>query len=1042
MSNGFSRWLREFSPHTAPVLPGGTYRSGLNKATMLLILTVPLFFLSPAYATPPPVDTDGDGIADAHDEAPNDPQAPGVGIPAVYLQDSDNENNAHTGSADKDIGKGIQKSDSNHPIELNIYVDKAKPFTSAYLSVFINDVDFDFDKGEWDEIFLNGHSLGLAMGENDLDYSTLFLIPDPSWVQLGDNLVEVYVDQNPKSNINWAATLERAELVVDPAPQDAFVRTLTTSKPGYDYNTQVTVSLEVDTKLASQDVVIEGILRDAKGSVIHFDNNSSAKKWHLTGTNDEPYQWNISLPSSGNDGVWAVTITVYDKQTYLFQDMKTVTFNVPDRGSIPPVVKGIKPSVSAIGKSSPITISGTNFVSGATTCTIGGLPVINLKVVNNTTISGNSDSSLKGDVQHDVICTTDGGTSTLGEAFKVILSTTKSSTSSFTLNWTDFVGASGYLIMCNVANIFTAPVDGTAQTDDTDCSDGGGKNIAQGVGTYTWTGLNPSTPYFFRIYPYSNSGTNIAYKIDGAMSVASKSVKIMSSATVSGPGNTLTNAARKDIKLGLYHSCLLTTAGGVKCWGMNNFGQLGNGSTTDRHQPVAVSGLSHGVSAVALGGAHSCALTTTGGVKCWGQNNFGQLGDGSTTNRHHPVVVSGLSSDVSAIALGAWHSCALMTTGGVKCWGWNNYGQLGDGSTTVRLQPMVVSDLSGVRAIAVGATHSCVLMTTGGVKCWGSNEFGELGDDSNTNQHRPVAVSGLSSGVSTIALGIYYSCALMTTGGVKCWGQNNNGQLGDGSTTKRHQPVTVSGLSGVRAIAVGGSHSCALTTTGGVKCWGQNHKGQLGDGSTINRYQPVTVSGLNNNVSAIRSGGMLSCALMTTGAVKCWGQNDKGQFGDGSTTNRNIPIDVQLGDGEKRLVPKPEKKAPNEAHTMKNGAHIINLVSGQTMNNINFGNTRVPPPPPPLPEHGTGIIQGQKWNDLNGDGKIDVGEPGLAGVIIYLDLNDDGVLGKNEPYQITNEQGHYIFSNLKAATYVVREQVPDGYRQTYPPVHPPVRIVY
>jgi len=141
---------------------------------------------------------------------------------------------------------------------------------------------------------------------------------------------------------------------------------------------------------------------------------------------------------------------------------------------------------------------------------------------------------------------------------------------------------------------------------------------------------------------------------------------------------------------------------------------------------------------------------------------------------------------------------------------------------------------------------------------------------------------------------------------------------------------------------------------------------------------------------------------------------------------------------KERIVPMPEKKEPNEAHTMKNGAHIINLMSGQTMNNINFGNTRTPERPP---EHG-GIIQGLKWNDLNGDGKIDVGEPGLAGVIIYLDLNDDGVLGGNEPYQITDKQGHYRFSNLRAATYVIREQVPDGYRQTYPPVHPPVRIVY
>jgi len=419
MSNWFISGSKDFEPALTHLMGPPEKRSGLNKVLMFLGLTMPLFLLSPAYATPP--DTDGDGIADAYDKAPSDPRLPGVGIPAVYLQDTDNENNApHTGSPDDDIGgTRLSNTDPKHPIELNIYVDKAKPFTSAYLSVFINDIDFA--QGEWDEIFLNGYSLGLAMGEDELDYSTLFIVSNPSWVQLGNNLVEVYVNQKTDSETDWVAALKRAELVVDPVPQEAFIRTLATNKPGYDYGTQVTVDLEVDTKLTSQDVVIEGILRDAKGTVKDFDRKPLAKKWHLTGTNDEPYQWQITIPpSDNNDGVWAVTITVYDKQSFLFQDLKAVTFYVPDTGPLPPIVTDIQPSVGVTDKSNPVTINGNNFVSGPTTCTIGGLPVANLSVVNNTTISGNSDSSLAEDIQHDVSCTTDGGTHTLEGVFEVV----------------------------------------------------------------------------------------------------------------------------------------------------------------------------------------------------------------------------------------------------------------------------------------------------------------------------------------------------------------------------------------------------------------------------------------------------------------------------------------------------------------------------------------------------------------------------------------------------------------------------------------------
>lgn len=255
-----------------------------------------------------------------------------------------------------------------------------------------------------------------------------------------------------------------------------------------------------------------------------------------------------------------------------------------------------------------------------------------------------------------------------------------------------------------------------------------------------------------------------------------------------------------------------------------------------------------GIAKIAAGNGHTCAITLSGGVKCWGLNFFGQLGDNSNNNRRTPVdVISGPSlpplAGVTAIATGLNHTCVLIN-GGALCWGDNAKGQLGDGSTAQRLTPVAVSGLaSGVAAIGGGAEHTCALTTSGGVQCWGSNDIaGQLGNNSSINQPLPVDVTGLTSGVSAISAGSVHTCALTTTGGAKCWGNGNIGQLGNGSLDSSPVPIDVVGLaSGVSAIAAGRDHTCFLMASSGVKCTGFNGYGQLGDNTDQFRLSPVDV---------------------------------------------------------------------------------------------------------------------------------------------------------------------------------------------------------
>lgn len=247
--------------------------------------------------------------------------------------------------------------------------------------------------------------------------------------------------------------------------------------------------------------------------------------------------------------------------------------------------------------------------------------------------------------------------------------------------------------------------------------------------------------------------------------------------------------------------------------------------------------------AIVAGEKHSCALNSTGAVKCWGQNDRGQLGNGTTTDSDTPVDASGLASGVIALGAGNKHTCAVLSSGVIRCWGHNNHGQLGDGGSADSPVPVDVAALPPMMSVAAGAEHTCGLTPGGGVKCWGRNDKGQLGDGSGSDSATPVDVATLATGAAWIETGEKHSCAAMNSGLTRCWGDNANGQLGNNTTVDSGLPVDVSGLSDAIQIGAGKEFTCALRQAGNVSCWGRNNGGQLGDGTGSDSDVPVDVVG-------------------------------------------------------------------------------------------------------------------------------------------------------------------------------------------------------
>ncbi len=348
------------------------------------------------------------------------------------------------------------------------------------------------------------------------------------------------------------------------------------------------------------------------------------------------------------------------------------------------------------------------------------------------------------------------------------------------------------------------------------------------------------------------------------------------------------------------------SAGKLEAWGDDLNGQLGNGAVSRNEEvPVSVK-LPAGVKivAVAAGGKHTLALTSAGQVLAWGDNFDGQLGDGQPGDSHVPVPVAlPRGTKVTAIAAGDVDSLAVTSAGAVYAWGNNQYGQLGDGSSVTRRTPVRVLLPKGVKAVAVGASYnySLALTSSGQVLTWGYNGSGQLGNGFLTSSEVPTLVH-LPHGVviRQVANGGYDGLALSAQGQLYAWGDNQWGQLGDGTRNSRLSPVLVKLPKGVKitAIAGGSQHSLALTSTGRVLAWGLGSFGQLGDNSTKNSELPVEVRlPAKDRIVKISAGGGFSLALTSGGRVLAWGHNSFGQLGDASLASSKVPELVRMPGG-------------------------------------------------------------------------------------------------------------------------------------------------
>jgi alpha-tubulin suppressor-like RCC1 family protein len=377
--------------------------------------------------------------------------------------------------------------------------------------------------------------------------------------------------------------------------------------------------------------------------------------------------------------------------------------------------------------------------------------------------------------------------------------------------------------------------------------------------------------------------------------IASFLATLISSNTASA-NNVVTTA----ISNGGQTTCAIRTGGAAYCWGDNTYGQLGNGTTTSQNAPTPVTGgydwasISTSDATIISSTATTCGITTANAAYCWGDNSNGEVGDGSTSHRLTPTPVSG-SYTWASISVGAQDVCGVTTSGAGYCWGYNTDGENGNGSTAQHTSPVPVSGGYTWASISVGTFMACGVTTANAGYCWGYNSSGQLGNGGTSSSSTPTAISGGYSW-SAISAGQTDTCGVTTSGVGYCWGANTVGEDGNGSSSQQNSPALVGGSHTWSQIQSGSATTCGVTTSNVGYCWGWNNSGQVGDNSTSTRSSPVAVYGnlsiVSLTVSHDTSSDATSCALTTGGIAYCWGYNNNGQVGDRTTTQRTIPYSV------------------------------------------------------------------------------------------------------------------------------------------------------
>jgi alpha-tubulin suppressor-like RCC1 family protein len=349
-----------------------------------------------------------------------------------------------------------------------------------------------------------------------------------------------------------------------------------------------------------------------------------------------------------------------------------------------------------------------------------------------------------------------------------------------------------------------------------------------------------------------------------------------------------------EISAGASHTCGVMITGGAVCWGNSDYGVLGNGSVLDQPTPVSVSG-EHTFKGVSAGYSHTCGITTSSAAYCWGSGYSGQLGNGQMAEFHTPMEVSGGYS-FSVVSAGYSHTCGVATDGKAYCWGEGTSGQLGNGRTGGypgynEAAPVPVKGGHTFAMVTAGAAYTCGVTTTGEAYCWGYGGSGRLGSGTGGSSWPRVVSSAETFAV--VRAGYSHTCGITTDGGTYCWGNGQYGGLGNGLLSDKTSPVAVSGGYSFASVELSIAHTCGITTTGKAFCWGTGNSGQLGNDSTLQQTTPIETTPMAVSgglvFSSITAGETHSCGITTSNEAYCWGSGYSGRLGNGSTSNHATP---------------------------------------------------------------------------------------------------------------------------------------------------------